>query len=115
MSTSWHIRCVTCGETNHFDESDHASETMRVLCDHAPAIAAIAPLVESSPVEIRLDTPHGEVDVAWFSRHAGHALVPIDEYGRLITQCDEYAKTTDGHDRDMSRDPPCADRAQLLI
>jgi hypothetical protein len=34
----------------------------------------------------------GHIDVAWLSVHGTHKLVPIDEYGRLATQCPERVK-----------------------
>ena len=82
MSCDWNVHCKTCGDTHRFDDANHAVELMRALVKHASAIALLAPLFNEGVYDVELRTPYGWIDVAWFAQHAGHALVPIDEYGR---------------------------------
>ena len=70
---------------------------MHVLIKHAPSIAGLAPLVEETSafplmpdVEFQLGS-YGRIRPDWFTKHLGHDLVPIDEYGRCADICAEYA------------------------
>lgn len=87
MSCDWNIRCLDCAITLHFDDANHQDDLMRSLIRHAPAIAALLPLLEESRHGVELKTYYGVVDVKWLAEHAGHRLQAIDEYGRLDDQC----------------------------
>jgi len=68
----------------HFDSSNHAEEAMHEIIAMTQAIAL--PLNgDFTLVHYRV----GTIDVAWLKEHGTHKLVPIDEYGRLATQCHE--------------------------
>jgi hypothetical protein len=94
VSTDWNIRCVDCGDTHHFNDANHQNRLMLDILSHQEAIAAIAPLLRTGDVE--LETFYGNIDAAWFAKHLGHNLLPIDEYGRLLDQCHECAKCSCG-------------------
>ncbi len=93
MSTDWNIKCLDCGDVHGFDDANHEEALMVLLCEHAKALGGLAPLLSrfarhSTDVELR--TPYGRIDAAWFAKHAGHRLCPIDEYGALLGQCAKY-------------------------
>lgn len=91
MGTAWHLHCIDCRETHKFDDdANHHEDMMWLLCKHATAIAALAPLVAEAQGEVEIKLPYrcgSAADPAWFARHAAHRLSPIDEYGRLSGQC----------------------------
>lgn len=92
MSCDWDVRCVTCGDNHGFHDANHCEDLMLSLCKRAEAIAALVPLIATSrygEIELRVGS-YGAVDVRWFARHAGHQLSPVDEYGRLLNQCQNY-------------------------
>ncbi len=90
MSCRWHIRCVDCNETHEFVDATRMLDVMFSLCDHAAAIAALAPLLAEQPDElwIQVGYQNGSAKAAWFLQHLGHRLCPIDEYGDLATDED---------------------------
>lgn len=91
MSTDWHIKCVDCDDVHRFDDANHRDDEMVMLIRHADSIAAIAELQAEGVFQIDWTYGHyGRVDAAWFKRHLGHQLMPIDEYGRLLDQCHDY-------------------------
>lgn len=90
MSTDWNVHCVDCEETHTFNDANHMDETMAALCKHAAAIAALAPLLAECRTVLLAVEGYGAIDAAWFVKHLGHRLVPISEYGYLLTQCTEY-------------------------
>ena len=86
MSTYWHIQCVDCDDRLHFDNANHAEDAMW-------AIIKAAPLLTSLPDGFYLTYDglyQGHIDISWLAAHKGHKLIPIDEYGRLATQCQDY-------------------------
>jgi hypothetical protein len=87
MSCDWNIHCKTCHDTLEFGDANHATDLMRVLIKHAPAIAALAPLIDDPGTfyELELNAGRWRIDISWFAAHARHELVPIDEYGRFAT------------------------------
>lgn len=91
MSTDWHIHCVDCKATHHFDDANHREPLMLALCRHAEAIATLADLfADTDAFDVELRTMNGRIDPTWFREHLGHQLLPIDEYGTLIGQCWKY-------------------------
>ena len=105
MSTDWNVHCVDCNDTLRFDDANHQDQLMQLLCTHADAIASLAPLfVEATGQDLELRTFWGRVDPAWFLRHRGHRLVPISEYGDLLTQCIELVRCECGSMRRCTRD-----------
>lgn len=99
MSTDWNIYCVDCGETLKFNDANHIDKEMRVLCKHAAAIAALAPMFQEMK-EVAwngmcLSLPYGSygsVEPDWFARHLGHRLRPINEYGYCDDECGEMVR-----------------------
>lgn len=87
MSTDYHVFCVDCQSRHDFNDSNHQAPLMRRLIAHAPAIAALAPLLEATGGDLSLGTSYGQVDASWFAAHAGHELRVIDEYGKLDGGC----------------------------
>jgi len=102
MSCDWDIRCVDCATTLHFSDANHQDELMWALIKHRDAIAALAPLLVDADVE--LSSHYGRIDPVWFLAHAGHRLVPIDEYGALATACCEYVTCSCGSRRRCTLD-----------
>jgi hypothetical protein len=90
MSTDWNVHCLDCNDTYRFDEPNHMLDLMRSLVKHAPAIAALAPLMAECGDGVRMETYYGRIDPSWFAAHAGHHLVPKDQYGRCDDECGEY-------------------------
>jgi hypothetical protein len=94
MSTDWNIKCVDCDEIHHFDDANHQDDRMLLLIKHADAIAALAELSTElgDQLNFRLGYSgcYGSIDPAWFRKHLGHNLMPIDEYGRMLDQCREH-------------------------
>lgn len=99
MSRDWNIRCVDCDQTHHFNDASHRDELMSFLCAYAKQIAALP-----MHPELRLATYYGDIDQEWFRTHAAHRLVPIDEYGGLLTQCTEWVSCSCGSNRRCTLD-----------
>lgn len=106
MSLHWSLRCVDCGSSHDFGDTNHRQRLMQDLCGHAHAIGACAALGRAIEpfAELRVDAGSSlRLDVAWFERHAAHRLVPVDEYGRLLGECrtwgvhDATCRLPDGH------------------
>jgi hypothetical protein len=96
--------------THAFDDANHMDELMAVLCKHAGAIAALAPMMSELRERHVLGdvyfavAHHGEIDTAWFAAHLGHRLVPISEYGHLLNQCTEYVTCMCGERHRCTKD-----------
>jgi len=99
MSTDWHVHCLDCAETHTFDDANWRDDDMALICKHAAAIAALAPLVSESGIAVELRTAFGRIDTEWFLKHAPHKLVPISEYGAFMEQCAEYVTCACGSTR----------------
>jgi hypothetical protein len=105
VSTDWNVHCVDCNATHQFNDANHQDELMALLCKHADAIAGLAALTGAAgPTNVELRTYYGAIDVGWFVEHRGHRLVPVSEYGDLLTQCIEYVRCTCGSMRRCTRD-----------
>lgn len=90
MSTDWDIRCVDCGENYGFDDMNRREGLMLALVRNAPHLVQFAGVLadlRSEDVELRVSFPDRIINLAFFLRHAGHRLSPIDEYGRLSGNC----------------------------
>lgn len=81
MSCDWDILCRTCDSRHGFSDANHCDDVMRHLIRHREAIAALAPLLRDAPESVEFKLYYGSIDAAWFAKHTGHDLVPIDEYG----------------------------------
>jgi hypothetical protein len=93
MSTDWNIKCLDCDDTHYFNDANHRDREMAILVKHSKVISALAPLEEEFGYSLSLSFGgYGEVDVRWFAKHAGHRLVPINEYGGYMDQCHEFVK-----------------------
>jgi len=100
MSTDWHVHCLDCKDTHEFRDANWCDDDMAVLCKHAAAIAALVPLLgETRLLTVELMTMYGRIEAHWFAQHAGHRLVPINEYGDFIGQCAEYVDCACGSRR----------------
>lgn len=91
MSTHWHVYCLDCKTEHEFLDANHEAAVMALLCKHAAAIAALAPLFEEYSgigADLELRVFYGRVDPIWFAKHAGHRLVPRNEYGGFLETCD---------------------------
>ena len=105
MSTDWYVHCLDCKQTHSFTESNHLDRTMAALCEHAAAIAALQPLFKMGfDIELNIPGTYTVIDVDWFAEHAGHRLVPINEYGALLDQCVEYVRCSCGNARRCERE-----------
>lgn len=102
MSCDWNVHCVDCKDTHYFNDANHEDKLMAALCKHADAIAGLVDLVKTD--DVQLGTLWGRVDPGWFARHRGHKLVPINEYGDLLTQCAEFVKCGCGSMRRCTKD-----------
>ena len=117
MSTDWNVHCVDCNDTHWFNDANHQDRMMSLLIKHADAISALVELVQQDGC-IELSTLWGRIDPAWFHRHKGHILKPIDEYGRLLDQCRErvVCKECNSNHRDCIRTHghigPCEPKAR---
>jgi hypothetical protein len=90
MSCDWDIKCVDCNEEHGFDDMNHDEDLMHALVRHADAIVGLYALVSDPHVRVELVVGRGRcVDPAFFKRHQGHRLRPVDEYGRLSGDCFE--------------------------
>lgn len=90
MSTDWNVHCLDCADTHGFNDANWCDADMAVICKHAAAIANLAPLLSETTMMITLHTAYGRIEPSWFAKHAGHRLVPINEYGHFMEQCAEY-------------------------
>lgn len=110
MSTDWNVHCVDCKDTHTFSDANHMDKEMAALCRNAAAIAGLSLLLDDMEkrglyypnVELSLGH-HGRIDPRWFAKN-GHTLVPIDEYGGLLTQCTEYVGCACGSHRRCAKD-----------
>lgn len=109
MSCDWNIICLDCSKDGHseihrFNDANHQDAWMWTLIRHHEAIAALDDLNLEPKIEINFTLgfsgSYGRIDTAWFKRHLGHQLWPIDEYGRLDTQCQERVECNEGHHHD---------------
>lgn len=90
MSNDWDIRCVDCAENHGFQDMNHDEELMHALIRHAEVIAALHKLESEPHMHFELLAGRGRrVDTAFFKKHYGHLLRPVDEYGRLSGDCFE--------------------------
>jgi hypothetical protein len=98
VSTDWNVHCVDCNMTHGFDDANHQAELMAIICKNADAIAALAPFLAEAG-DVKLQTFWGQIDVHWFATHKGHRIVPINEYGDLLTACAERIVCACGYTR----------------
>jgi hypothetical protein len=71
---------------------NHGLECMRILIEHAEAIAGIDEFIRTFPYFVELGADGGTVNVAFMVAHRGHKLVPFDEYGRRADECGERVR-----------------------
>ena len=104
MSTDWNIRCVECDDVHQFSDANHQEAMMLKLIRHRDAIAALAPLFSEPHTrdDITFRLYYGHIDPVWFAKHAGHKLVPHDEYGRDLNQCQDRVRCDAGHSHDCT-------------
>lgn len=95
MSTYWDVHCRTCDEGLGL-YLNHEEETMHWLISQRDALAAFGRDFDRAGAsgrwgygEVRLGDD-ASVDCEWFAKHAGHDLVPRDEYGGYADRCGHY-------------------------
>ncbi len=91
MSKDFYVYCLRCKE-RHDLGINHGDDQMRTWVQHAGAIAGLLPLMRAHWSDVSLTTYNQTIDVSWFAEHAGHELGVIDEYGRLLDQCEHRVK-----------------------
>lgn len=89
MSCDWDIKCVDCDEAHGFQDMNHAEDLMLALVRHADAIAALHALAQDRFANVEFVTMHPQRSIrsAFFKKHQGHHLRPVDEYGSLSGDC----------------------------
>ena len=92
MSCDWDIKCVDCDEEHGFEDMNHNEDLMLALVRHADAIATFHEVIGDRDMPypgIGLTTKYRErqINTAFFKKHQGHRLRPVDEYGRLSGDC----------------------------
>jgi len=101
MSCKWNIKCTVCADDSKpvdLDDavlqlgegSNHNEPAAVAVAKAAPALAAFGKAVPSAivdPQTFDLGWGGGGVSAAWFTRHDGHKLVVVSEFGELS---DEY-------------------------
>lgn len=94
MSTRYDIICETCGEILRVCDNNGADEMMLTLCRNADEIAAMADVLDAIGGTVRVEwmRDYETLDVAWFRKHLGHELIPIDEYGAKMNACQKYTR-----------------------
>jgi hypothetical protein len=64
MSCYWNVYCFDCKSTHTFIDANWCDDDMAVLCKHAAAIAAFAPLIaETRRLDVEIRTMYGRIDV----------------------------------------------------
>ncbi len=87
MSTYWDVYCRTCKEGAGLQEN-HNEQGMFDLIRAAPALATLP-----DGIGLGVESDRGSrLDMEWFRKHAGHELIPIDEYGRFSGQCSKWVQ-----------------------
>lgn len=105
MSTDWNVHCLDCKDTHYFSDANWRDDDMALICKHAGAIAAMAPLIAGANlINIEISTSYGRIDADWFAKHLGHNLVPISEYGHFMKQCPEYVDCLCGSNKRCTLD-----------
>lgn len=93
MSCDWDIKCVDCDEEHGFDDMNHKDDLMHVLIRHADAIAAFHTAMcdrdMDDGVGLATKYPERRINTAFFKKHQGHRLRPVNEYGQLSGDCSE--------------------------
>lgn len=111
MSHHWRIRCVDCNAVNG-SWINRGDVVVRDAIRLAPQLAALGFAAKSAVIHARVTIDHDDFDLAFFADHAGHKLVPHDEYGRDDDQCLKHVTCDCGHRHarrlDDGHDGPCA-------
>lgn len=119
MSTSYFIECETCqSRLESFQVSQWQIPLLLTIIRFAYDIPVIAALIEASNGDLALAaSDHHRLDPRWFKAHHGpnHALVVIDEYGRIDGRCGKHYRCdrcTTSHycNRDAGHEGDCAGR-----
>jgi hypothetical protein len=87
VSTDWNIWCLDCKSEHRFCDANWREQDMFTFIRHAKAIGALAPLASEADL-FELRWTYGNLDPHWFAKHADHQLVPRNEYGNFLEQCD---------------------------
>lgn len=95
MSCDWDVYCVDCKSHLGISDANHGLHYMETLVEMADAIAGIGRAMDAmagrgASVDCDMSVGGYRFDQRWFAAHVGHKLAPIDEYGRLSTQCAKW-------------------------
>lgn len=89
MSCCWDVWCVDCATRLGVNDANHRVVEMRMLVKHAKTIEMLGAIqgemlektLSYAPLYVELNGI--TIEPIWFRVHAGHHLVPINEYGEL--------------------------------
>ena len=108
MGTYYEVRCMDCDELGGV-YADREPDAARAAVEIAPVLAACASPFTSmeilSPVSVFLGWGDNiKVDLAFFSRHAGHRMTVADGSGSDLDQCREWLSAPEARQCALPRD-----------
>lgn len=126
MSCSWDVWCLDCEDGAGLDEN-HSPDLMLAIIRHVHAFAALAEAFDDLQADshavayptLRVRGDHAYVHPQWFAKHHTHRLVPRDEYGHCLDECevrfrccgcdrDDHCRLPKGHEGPHNRIRPDA-------
>lgn len=78
-----------------FNDANRREKLMALLIRYKHEIAALAPLLRHADgwsINFNAGQYEGPIDATWFAKHANHNLVPMSEYGEVLTVACEACK-----------------------
>lgn len=90
MSCDYFVHCVDCSASLPFTMPSYDRFLGNAIIAHRAAIAGLGPLLIATLGNLQLGNDRQRIDPQWFLDHQGHALVVIDEYGRVNDRCGEH-------------------------
>ncbi len=102
---------MDCEDSAPISDANHADRAMLDIIANRDAIAALAPVGAEVKILGYWISPE------WFAKHAGHRLIPRDEYGRCLDECGKdmrcgacpatyRCRLPEKHDGDCKRERP---------
>jgi hypothetical protein len=88
MSCYWDVYCITC-KVGLGLEANRRPEMMQSLIDFREHFDFLTPAIEKIGWEIELKSIYGHIDCSFFTKHRGHKLVVMNEYGLANGTCGE--------------------------
>ncbi len=88
MSRKWNIKCIPCGDALRLGESsDQYEEAAVAIVMATEALAAFGAALPGALVAGETFGLTGSLQAAWFTKHSGHDVVAVDEFGRVSDDC----------------------------